>query len=96
MAEEIEVLVKYYNIIRDAAGRREERLRLPPGATLLDLLRLIAARYPAVGSILFLAGGSISPYTRLFVNGQVIEAHGIERSLAAGDEIMLFPAVAGG
>lgn len=96
MAEEIEVTVKYYNVIKDAAGRKEERLRCPTGSTVLDLLRQVGRLYPAVGSILFLKDGSVSPYTRLFVNGKVVEASQVGRLLASGDEIMLFPAVAGG
>lgn len=39
------VQVKYFGVIREIAGKREETFELPASVTLLDLLRRLAAKY---------------------------------------------------
>jgi len=93
----IQVRIRYYNVLRDAAGRSEETLAVPAGTTLRILLRDVVARaYPAVGDVLFLRTGEISPYTRFFWNEAVAGQGDLDRLLQDGDEIRVFPAVAGG
>lgn len=91
------VRLRYYNVIRDAAGKSEETLTVVAGTTLLGLLRdSVAQKYPAVGDILFLQTGELSPYTRFFRNSVVVEERSVDDPLEDGDEIRVFPAVAGG
>ncbi len=91
------VRVRYYNILRDATGRAEETLPAPALITLRGFLRnVVAQRHPSVGTLLILADGEISPYTRIFRNGEVVSLTGLDEHLNDGDEIRLFPAVAGG
>lgn len=97
MSAEIRVRVRYYNVLRDAAQRSEETIAIPPGTTLRGLFRDVVSRtHPAVGEILFLQTGEISPYTRCFWNGAVAGDNDMDRPLQDGDEIHLFPAIAGG
>jgi len=37
--------VKYFGVIREIAGKREETFEVPVSITLLDLLRRLAAKY---------------------------------------------------
>lgn len=97
MANTIRVRLRYYNVVRDAAGKSEETLNVPAGTTLHRLLQDSVARaYPAVGDILFLQTGNLSPYTRFFWNDVVVDGGSMARILEDGDEIRVFPAVAGG
>ena len=37
--------MKYFGVIREIAGKREETLEVPASVTLLDLLRTLAVKY---------------------------------------------------
>lgn len=97
MSAEIRVRVRYYNVLRDAAQRSEETFAIAGGTTLRGLLRdIVAPAHPEVGEVLFLRTGEISPYTRIFWNGTVVGEGDWDRTLTDGDEIHVFPAIAGG
>lgn len=97
MSAEIHVRVRYHNVLRDAAQRSEETFALAPGTTLRSLLRdVVALAHPGVGEFLILRTGDISPYTRFFWNETAVSDPDLDRSLQEGDEIHIFPAVAGG
>lgn len=97
MSAEIRVRVRYYNVLRDAAQRSEETIAVAAGTTLRGLFcDVIARAHPAVGQALLLQNGEISPYTRFFWNGAVAGDADLDRTLKEGDEIHIFPAVAGG
>lgn len=44
----MEVTVRYFAAAAEAAGREEETLELPAGATVLDLKRMLSDRYGAL------------------------------------------------
>ena len=91
------VVVRYYNIIRDVAGRQEEALALVDGATVLDLLELVSRGHGAkIERFLLTKEGGKSTYLSLFVNGKRVEGASVGDALADGDVIMLLPAIAGG
>jgi MoaD family protein len=90
------IRIRFYNILGDAAGKREEVRTVAAGQTLAGLLADVAAAYPRVGELVYLKSGALSPYVRIFVNGKVADAGQADRPLADGDEVYLFPAVAGG
>lgn len=92
-----DVVVRYYNIIRDAAGRPEEQVALADGATVLDLLALVSRDHGAkMERFLLTREGGKSPYLSLFVNGKRVEGAGVQLVLAEGDVVMMLPAIAGG
>jgi MoaD family protein len=93
----IQVNMRYYNVIRDATGRDRETLSVARGTTLRSLLRdYIAHQHPKVRKLLFLQTGDISPYTRFFHGSKVVGEQDWDSPLQDGDEVMVFPAVAGG
>lgn len=97
MGAQIRVHVRYYNVLRDAAQRGDETFAVAAGTTLRGLLRDVVARaHPGVGEVLFLRTGEISPYTRFFWNGAVVGEADLDRALQEGDEVHIFPAIAGG
>lgn len=95
----IHVSIRYYNIVADYLGRREEQRSLDEGTTVGVLLESLAAESKAFGRLALPAltsgsPGSIGGQVRLFRNGRaVIEP---DQVLADGDELRLFPAISGG
>lgn len=93
----IRVRLRYYNVVRDAVGRSEETVTVAAGTALRGLLRDAVARMnPAAADILFLRTDELSPYTRFFRNDVVVDGADVDRPLQDGDEIRVFPAIAGG
>jgi molybdopterin converting factor small subunit len=79
------VTVRFYSFFKDLAGCAQISETVPDGATLQDLLRLLAARFPKLAamdkSMLMAVGVDYQP--RSYV-------------LQPADEVSLFPPVQGG
>ncbi len=81
--------MRYLSAVRDQAGRREEAVELPEGSRLRELAEWLAlrrgVRLPDPGVMATLNGRG---WTQL--------PEGLDRMLAAGDQVALFPVVGGG
>ncbi len=67
------------------------------GATLSAVLDDLFARYPAVREQILTPEGELSRFVNVFVNDQDARyLNALETPVAAGDVIMLLPAMAGG
>ena len=81
-----EVRVRYFAVLRELAGRDEERLPLGPGlGTVADLLRALGERHPPLAGRL----GRV----RVARNQRLAAP---DERLAAGDVLHLIPPLAGG
>jgi len=86
----------YHAQIRQAAGVESEEADCAPGADVIEALKDAIARHGHVFHGLVLADdGKIRPSLIVLVNSVPVP-HGTRRSLADGDEISVFSAVAGG
>jgi len=83
----LEVTVKYISLFRDITARREERVKLPEGARLRDLVRMLSERYSGLREYLE-NGGFVA-----LVNGKVAE---LEEELLENSEVVLMPPISGG
>jgi len=81
----VRLRVRLFGALRERAGREEEVLDLPDGATGGDLLRAVAEAHPEATPLL--------DRVSLAVNLEVVPP---DRELAADDEVALLPPVAGG
>lgn len=81
----MDVRVRFFATLRDAAGRDECWLVLGQGASGLDAKMALVARYSRLGGLM--------NYARLAVNQ---EYQAWETPLRDGDEIGLLPPVSGG
>lgn len=91
---EIRVKIRYYNLLREAAGRSQEEVALPGPATPRDLLLALVKRHgPGLGRWFLTANGEVSRGLRLFVNGKPPDR---DQILEDGDEIAIFMAISGG
>ena len=79
------VTVKLFASLRQLADADEYRITVAPGASALEVKRLLAARYPALGRLL--------PYARLARN---LEYQSWDVPVQEGDELAVIPPVSGG
>ncbi len=88
--------VRYFGILVAHAGRREETVPVADGSTVTDLLHhLVQMRSGFLSAALF-QGNTLSPPVRIIHNQRPLCGAGQGRTLADGDEILLFPIVSGG
>jgi adenylyltransferase/sulfurtransferase len=67
------------------------------GATVGEVLKQLADRYPELGRRLFKPDGSLNRFVNVFVNQEDIRfLQALDTSLSEGDGVMLVPAIAGG
>lgn len=95
----MQVSVRYFNILAALTGCRQETVKIPDGSTSRELLVSLAATYPPeFARMLFQdqAPARLSAYLRAFLNGKLLKDAELDEPLSAGDELMLFPAIAGG
>ena len=64
------------------------------GATLAELLEDLDRRYPGIRFRVIDEQDAIRPHIKIFVNR--VQAAGIERPLAPGDEVLVVAALSGG
>ena len=94
----VEVEVRYYAMLRDAAGRRSEELDLPEGSSFGDLMDVVVEKYGAVfRRYVFDDGGRERDYLSFMVNGVSVHSReGFDTPLADGDVVAILPPVGGG
>ena len=81
----MKVRIRLFGVLTERAGRDEETLEIPDGATTGDLLGLLATRYPSTAGLL--------PQVSVAVN---LEVASTVAPLSDDDEVALLPPVAGG
>ncbi len=81
----MQVTVKLFGSIREAAGASERQVELAPGATLADLRALLAGEVPAFEEM--------GERLRVSLNMEFVKG---APALAEGDEVAFLPPVAGG
>lgn len=81
----MQIRVCYFAVLRELVGLREEDIEVTEGADIAELLRILAQRYPSLGSIV----GRVA----VARNHQYAEPNVVLRE---GDEIALLPPVSGG
>jgi MoaD family protein len=91
---EIRVSVRYYNIVADFVGQREECRPMAAGATIRDLLGELGAESASFQKLAFTDGEQVSGHVRLFRNGQAVLD--LDAPLVDGDEMRVFPTISGG
>ncbi len=91
----MQVKVKTFANFREIIGKREIEVELDSNSSVRDLLEELCRRYD-VRALLF-EGDALQKYIKILVNGEdVVFLKGLETKLKSGDEIAIFPPVAGG
>ena len=89
------IKVKAFARFREAFGK-ELGVELDGKATVMDLLTGLCAPHGS-HDMIFDESGGIKKYVNILVNGRHIQSlSGLKTELADGDEVAIFPPVAGG
>jgi molybdopterin converting factor small subunit len=92
------IFVDFLGDARLATSVKQTELRVPPGATYRDVVRILAQRYPAlVGQVLEADGETLMPANMLNLNGKyTIQTDQMDESPSDGDRITFMSILAGG
>jgi molybdopterin converting factor subunit 1 len=77
--------LRYFAALRELIGREQEQVELPDGATIADLRASLTARYAASDAVL---ARCVAARNRVYAADETV--------LAAGDEVVFIPPMAGG
>lgn len=90
------VQVRAFALFREILGK-ERDMDIPEGSTVLSLLETIGSVSPAFREEAFNRSGGLKDYVLLMVNKKRIDPlNDLSLLLAEGDELAIFPPVAGG
>ncbi|WP_248895476.1 ubiquitin-like small modifier protein 1 [Haloplanus halobius] len=88
---------KLFADLAEVAGDREIRVDVDPGATVGDALDELLETHPALRDRVLDESGDVADHVNVLRNGEnVATGEGLDTTLAAGDELALFPPVSGG
>lgn len=86
--------LKFFANFREAVGQKTIDREFPDGATAGEVLRELEAEYPDLD---LLEDGNLRPQINVLRNGRgVVHMDGVDTVLEDGDELSIFPPVAGG
>lgn len=92
----IQVTFRFFNMLAHTAGTGLVRKEFEGNPSLIHALRALAQEYPSAFQDLFLPDGSASSFLKIWINGRLIDPDERSVLLHHGDEVLLFPAAAGG
>lgn len=93
----ITVSVRYHNILRRRTGVEQETIALTEGTSIRAVLEHLANRHgPHLREMLLAPEGSVASHLVIFHNQKLTSQDQCHLLLTDGDELMLFPAIAGG
>jgi len=97
MNEEIEIKLRYFALIRDITGKKEEPLLLQKGSSVMDALKKISEIY-GEKFIRFVFDGEKPKDNLIFlVNGQTVNSKLLDRrKLEQTDVLVVLPPIGGG
>jgi molybdopterin synthase sulfur carrier subunit len=91
----MKLIVTLYAQYREIARAKDVELEIE-GWTVKDVIESLILRYPDLSPLLF-TGGQLRQYVNVTVNGKPVrDTGGLSTPVADGDQLRLFPPVAGG
>lgn len=89
--------IKVFANFREIVGGKSVILDLTPPQRVEAILDSLVERFPPLAAELFTEQKELKPLVHVFVNGQnIAHLNGLDTEVEAGDELALFPPVAGG
>jgi MoaD family protein len=94
----MEVTVRYFTLLRDITGKREEKLVTEDDSTIEDVLDTLGKEYGKAFTNYVLSGRDRRGLkVMFFLDGRSVEeSDGLKTKLRAGSVLALMPPVAGG
>ena len=94
----MKVIVRYFTVLREVTGKREEEIDAKKGSTIEDILNFLNGKYGKEFERYVLSGRRHKGLKLLFlVNGQNIQQlDGLKTKLQNGSVLTIMPPIAGG
>jgi len=92
----VRVILRYYSVIRKAAGTAREVEDLEAGCTLGELIERICRRHGAAFSDLVSGGSRVEPRALILLDGVPVKGARLAEPAPDGAELSFFPPMAGG
>jgi len=93
----LDVEVKFYAMLREIAGKKVERVSLPPKSSVRDLIDLLVERYGEFERYIYDSEKRVRGYLSYMLNGININSlDKFDTALKDGDVLSLLPPVGGG
>ncbi len=89
------IRVRAFASFREILGRDTE-VELKDGSIVRDLLEVLASSSPKLKEAAFDDSGNLLDYVLLMINRKRIDRFRLDAELKDGDEVAIFPPVAGG
>ena len=91
------VRTRYFAMLREVTGIREEEFNVPEDLTLIDFIKYIAERYERLKKILFDECGELRRGFAVAHNTVTVPRGEIRlRRIRDGDEVVILPPIGGG
>lgn len=92
----MKVKVKYYGALEEVSSRKEDKVELPSGATVKELLKILSKKYgKKFKDYVFEKHGEVRPYLHFLVNGTSV-ARDLNTELKDRDEFGILFSPGGG
>ena len=96
-AEGIELDLRFFANFRSAVGQKEINRGFEAGTTVGEVLAAVESEFPELAGDILDEEGNIKPQLSVLKNGrEVIHMDGTGTALEDGDQLSVFPPVAGG
>jgi molybdopterin synthase sulfur carrier subunit len=94
----MDIEIRYYAMLREAAGKRSEIIEIPEGSRFEDLMEIVVEKYGMrFRKYVFDDTGKKRDYLSFMVNGVSVHSReGFKTPLSEGDVVALLPPVGGG
>ena len=93
----VQVKVRYFTTLRELAGALEAKLTLMDGATLADLIEIVASKYGKEAREYLYTKGKVDPSIYFLINGENSRSlSGLKTKLKEGDIVAIIPPIGGG
>jgi molybdopterin synthase sulfur carrier subunit len=90
--------VNFYATLRAIVGQKTVEVDMPPNTTALELVNMVADRYPGLRAELLDAERRFQRHMKMFINGReaVYLENQFDTIIQPDDKIDIFPPVGGG
>jgi len=94
----LKVTVRFFTILRELTGKREEKLEFSGSVALKDLLKCLSDKYGRpFDDYVYDEGGNVRNYIQVLVNGKNVKIpQDFETELEEGATVAILPPVGGG
>ncbi|MFH1581947.1 MAG: MoaD/ThiS family protein [Pseudomonadota bacterium] len=93
----MKIKVKYFNMLREFVGIKEEYYKFSSSPTIQALLEEACSRnQKKLKDKLLDTEGKLKPAILIFLNSQIVNHNELNQNLSDNDEVYLFPVIGGG